>query len=368
MFHTDYTDRADTYFAFPGDRNAGTHFLYDSAGSYMLNVVAEKITGQPFLEYMKDRFLRKIGFSEEAYCLTAPGGWSFGDSGVMCTSRDLLTFARFVMNYGEWDGVRYMNEDFLKEATSKLIDNSGAGFVGYNGYGYGYLIWKAPRDGFAFVGMGDEFAICDPKSDFIFVITADNQGNGFSRTILYHCLYKMIVEQLGDPLPEDPEAYQELQEYLSTRKLYHYPGETESPFAEKLNGVTYALDENKMGIKTVRFDFDGDKGTLTYEYAQGVKTLAFGLGHNEFQKFPQEGYADLVAAIPVPGHMYDCAVSAAWVDETRLHIKVQIIDKYFGILDMIFGFKDDVLTVTMEKTAQAFLEEYVGLANGKAVK
>ena len=178
----------------------------------------------------------------------------------------------------------------------------------------------------------------------------------------------MVVEKLDAPLPEDPEAYKELTDYLSTRALYVFPGDTTSPCAEQINGVTYAMDENPMGIKTVRFDFAGDKGTMTYENEQGVKTIVLGFGHNEFQKFPQEGYSDLIATVPEPGHMYDSAISAAWTEEKKLHIKVQIIDKYFGVLDMTFGFKGDAVSVQMVKTAEAFLDEYQGIANGKAVQ
>ena len=122
-----------------------------------------------------------------------------------------------------------------------------------------------------------------------------------------------------------------------------------------------------MGIRWLRFGFTKDMGTLTYRNAQGEKTLRFGFGHNEFQLFPQEGYADRMATVPVPGHRYQCAVSAAWTEPCKLHIKVQIIDVYFGVLDMVFGFKGDRLSLRMEKTAEAFLDEYSGLANGTAV-
>ena len=367
-FYSGTKDRRECYFQSVSQWNSGTIWNYDSPGSYTMGCIVEKLTGQPFLEFLKDRFLRKCGFGEDTYCIQAPGGYSFSDSGVMCTARDLLIFARFVANHGTWDGVRYMNEDYLKTATSYLADNSTSGFVSAADYGYGYQIWQAPRGGFAFIGMGDQFAIYDPKTDFLFITNGDNQGNNYSPIIIYSFLYKLIVEKLDQPLPEDPEAYRELTDYLASRKLYHYPGCTTSPCAERISGVTYAMDENKMGIKTVRFDFDGDKGTMTYENEQGVKTITFGFGHNEFQKFPQEGYADLIATVPVPGHMYESAISAAWTEENKLHIKVQIIDKYFGVLDMAFGFKGDAVSVQMVKTAEAFLDEYSGIANGKAVK
>ena len=47
-----------------------------------------------------------MGFSKEPYTLHVPGGHTFGDSGVMCTARDLLVFAKFVLNGGVWKGRR----------------------------------------------------------------------------------------------------------------------------------------------------------------------------------------------------------------------------------------------------------------------
>ena len=63
--------------------------------------------------------------------------------------------------------------------------------------------------------------------------------------------------------------------------------------------------------------------------------------------------------------MYDCAVSAAWKDENRLQIFVQIIDRYFGTCTMTFSFKDDYLTLEMTKAAEAFLDEYEGIIVSK---
>ena len=45
--------------------------------------VGERLTGKPFLEYMKDKILRKLGFSEDAWCIQAPDGYSWGGSGIL---------------------------------------------------------------------------------------------------------------------------------------------------------------------------------------------------------------------------------------------------------------------------------------------
>lgn len=361
-------DRCKTYFTYPSHRIPGTTFEYDSPGSFMLSTIVEKVTGKPFLEYMKDKFLRRIGFSEDAYCLKCPGGHSWGDSGVMCTPRDLLIFARFVANGGVWDGVRYVSKEYMDEAVSRQVDNDPLGHEAYNHYGYGYQIWKTPNDGFAFVGMGDQFAIYDPKTDIIFVITSDNQGSNTSRTIFYHKLFRELFPSASDkPLPENKEAYKALESHIASAKLVALSGETDSPILEKVNGTTYELDPNPMGIKWVRFDFDCDAGTFNYENKQGVKSLPFGICRNEFSLFPEEGYSDLIGTYGVPGHKYECAASGAWTDSLKFKIKVQIIDKYFGALGMTFGFRDDRIGIYMFKVAEAFLNEYEGYAAGKKI-
>ena len=47
-------------------------------------------------------------------------------------------------------------------------------------------------------------------------------------------------------------------------------------------------------------------------------------------------------------------------------MKIQIIDKYFGNLNVTFGFAEDRLGLYMQKNAEDFLEEYEGFASGKA--
>lgn len=361
--------RCDSYFVTEPDKLPGTLFKYDSAASFMLGVIVEKLTGKPFLEYLKEKFLCEIGFEKDSYSLTVSGDHGFSDSGVMCTTRDLLAFARFVMNGGTWNGKRLMNEGYLKTATSKLVDNSElAGITDYNCYGYGYQIWKAPRDGFAFVGMGDQFAICDPKTDFIFVITSDNQGSSSARFLLYHLLYTEIVENLKEPLNEDNTAYTELTCYTSKAKLICEKGEKESPIMKEISGVTYFADKNPMEIEYIRFDFKNGENKLTYKNAQGEKELFFGMCENVFSKFPQFGFPDTKVPDKIPGHKLDCAASAAFKTKNKLDMKVQIIDKHLGNMLFSFCFTDDkkACCVRMQKNAVRFLDEYSGLMNAYA--
>ena len=49
------------------------------------------------------------------------------------------------------------------------------------------------------------------------------------------------------------------------------------------------------------------------------------------------------------------------MEEAKLTLWVQIIDKYFGNMTAEFSFKGNLAAVRMQKTAEDFLDEYRGV-------
>ena len=364
-FSSGTTDRAAYYFEKAPQKHSDTLFAYDSAGSFMLCVIVEKLTGKPFLKYLQEKVLDDIGFSKDAYCLQCPGGHSWGDSGLLCTAQDLWRFARFVMNKGAWQGKCYLNEAYITAATTPVTPNDPFGYSNcHNGQGYGYQFWGAANGCFAAKGMGNQLAFCDPAHDFIFIINSDNQGNYLKYEPIYKALYTHILPHLGDPLSQSTEALRELTEYTADRQLFSLKGNTHSPLTEKIDGKTFTCEQSPTEIRWFRLEFQQEEGTFTYENTQGVKQMHFGFGKNIFHKFPQTGYSDLIGTVPAPGNQYDAAFSADWPSERTLRIRVQIIDKYMGNLSILFAFRDEnTVSIRMEKAAEAFLTEYSGIIN-----
>ena len=347
-------------------RPSGTVFEYDSTGSFVLGALVERITGKKLMDYLREKVLDEIGFSKEGYILECPGGHSWGDSALICKSTDLLKTAMWVMNKGEWNGKQLLNADYLEKATSKQLDNSTTGIDEYNTQGYGYQFWRTFDNSYFFNGMGDQLGICVPDKDIIMVINSDNQGFAASRKIIMDNFFDLIVRRAEDEeIPENADEMNSLEEFTKDLKLQAAKGEKSNSLQEKINGVTYNMNKNPMGISKMRLCFEGDKGVLYYTNEQGDKELPFGMCYNEFAPFPQKGYSDIVGS-QKGDRLYDCAASAAWVSDNQLFIKVQIIDTYFGRLNINLGFTDDKLGVNMNKTAEDFLDEYTGVASGKA--
>lgn len=366
-FRHEDPDRVHLYFAentarFPG----GMRWEYDSPGSQVLSTLVEKLSGMSLFDFLNARIFEKLGTFKTASVLKTKTNDSFGDSAMLCTTRDIASFARFVMNYGTWHGEGLMNEAFLRTATSRLADNDEMGFDGVFMHGYGYQIWRTAYNGFAFNGMGCQLTVCLPEKDLIFTCTADNQGYAEAKSLILTAFYDLIVENIADgPLEEDPAAYARCLALEESLELLHLSGETDSPYADTLNGKVYVCEENPTGITRFSLHFTAENsGELHYTNAQGDKVLPFGLGKNVFGKFPEYGYSDLHAgARTTNGFLYDCAASAAWRESQKLCIKVQIIDKYFGNLFMMFSFKEDRAVIRMTKTAEDFLDEYTGTFN-----
>lgn len=366
-FYAGDPDRTHLYFATQSaDHPSGTLFRYDSAGSQVLAALVEKLAGMSLFDYLYDRVFRHLGTFRTAEILKTPNGDSWGDSALVCTLRDMASFARFLMRGGEVDGKQLLGRAYIDAATTKQTATDEESSFAY-GHGYGYQIWQHERGGFCFVGMGCQYTIALPALDLLFCCTADNQGYPAADPI-FGAFFDFIADTAADtPLPENPAALDTLRDYASRLRLYAAKGEKSSPIADRVGSKTFVLGENPMGIAAFSLTFGGDgTGCFRYTNAQGEKEIPFGLCENVFGTFPQDGYSDGAGCVPTTdGFRYRSATSGAWTAENVFRLDVQIIDRYFGNLTMLFGFAGDEVYLKMIKTAEAFLDEYQGTAVGR---
>ena len=357
-------DRTDFYINDPRKkRPSNTMWEYDSAGSQVLSSLVERVTGKRLFDFLNERIFSKIGAFKNATILKTPNGDSWGDSALICTPRDLLAFARLVLNNGVYNGEGLISEDYLRIATSRLKDNTNSAHRGSLDNGYGYQIWQGPENSFGFVGMGDQLALCVPSKDLIFVCTADNQGSSISRELIINGFFEYIFDEISDtPLAVNKEYAKKLKELTNSLELYYEKGFIDTPTRQNINKITYKCENNPMGIKEFRFDFENEKeGTLTYKNENGTMVLPFKVNANAFSKFPEEGYSNEYGGKRTQdGFKYDCATSLAWTQVDKTTVFSQIIDRYFGNVTFSFFFKDNLAFLHCERIAEDFLWQYQG--------
>ncbi len=256
-----FSSRIEAYYSQKTDKIAGGLYAYGSIGSFLL----------------------EIGFSKESYVLYEPGGYAVGDSGVMCTTRDLFLFARFIMKGGNWKGKQYIDKSFMQEAINFQSSNNYIGdYDLYNSRGYGYLIWKTHKDGFSLVGMGDQLVICDMKNDLTFIITSDNQGEKALRHVIYHEFYKYFLPNVKDKaLLRDEKSYQKLLRYLNSRKLVTQEGKSSSSLADAIYEKECLKEKGELDIEA----FCLTKKHLRLKRFGKWHTLEYGVLENKQTKF-----------------------------------------------------------------------------------
>ena len=348
---------------------SGTIFNYNTSGTFILDVLIEKITGKTFLEYLRPEF-DKIGISKDIWCVQSPDGYAWGGSGVMCTMRDFAKFAELIMNGGNYLGEQLLPKNFVEQATKKQICNLVENNYSLRKEGYGYQIW-IHKEGFMLYGMGSQLAICFPDKQLMFVCNGDTQCNEDSSTdtILFQVREKLYKNTSNTPLPKNCVAYNQLKNKLDNLDFNSGFGEISSPMEEKINGATYLLKENPMGINWFRFDFtpcaQGKRGFLTYQNPRGVKKIVFGMEHMVMGTFPETHYYDVKVDTPSNREL-NCLCSASWVQQDKILLRVFITDTCFGSCFMTFGFKGDEVGVFFSKRAEFFMDnnEYQGYAGG----
>ena len=160
-----------------------------------------------------------MGTFKTAEILKTPNGDSWGDSALLCTLKDMASFGRLLMQGGNWNGKQLINADYVKKATSALVDTHKNGFDSCLSHGYGYQIWHTEMGGFAFVGMGGQITIAVPSLDTIFVCTGDNQGYASAYNLIVDGLFDIVFSKMGSPLPKNEQDEIALENFCSSQKL-----------------------------------------------------------------------------------------------------------------------------------------------------
>jgi len=334
----------------------GTVFMYDTSASHTLCALVEKLTGQKLLDFLKDRFLREIGFSEESYIMPDPFGVSMGGTGLMAKPRDMMLVALMLLNggrdpkdYGNRDGKQVYPEMYLKAA---LDFQTPTCMSALREWGYGYQFWRLPFHGFAMLGMGSQNTMCFPEQDLAVVINADTQGIPNGSDMILNDLITELIEKLSDgPIEENEQAVRdqkELNQLLETLTLPVLKNSTEHTMQDAVSGKNYYFWPNKDGFKRMSLTFRENGGVLEYENERGMHQIPFGTG-------------DLVESV-FPEYGQKCVSSGAWYDEDTFCVCCWLTDESVAAVHFKFICdKDGTLTLLMKKTEETKFNEFQGI-------
>ncbi|MGN6200278.1 serine hydrolase domain-containing protein [Humibacter sp.] len=162
------------FLASPPEREPGSVFTYNQLATYTLAAIIQRGSGVRLSEYLRPRLLEPLGI--------APVGWQqepvdveLGFSGLFATPEAVAKLGQLYLAGGVWNGQRLLPESWVREATSKHVDNAAPGGLTQADsdweQGYGFQFWMA-RHGYRGDGAFGQYCIVLPEHDAVVAITS----------------------------------------------------------------------------------------------------------------------------------------------------------------------------------------------------
>ncbi len=421
------SDWVESFFIVPPTHKPGTVFHYDTSAAHVLCALVEKLTHMPMLDYMKEKFLNYLDFSQDSYMVKDPFGVSIGGSGLMATPMDVLKVLYVLDKKGKVicnDGVErtLINPEFIELATSDLSDTIMTGPLPSESAGYGMQIWQNEMGGFVMYGMGGQLAISLPDEELLIMTTADTQGIAGGNQVIYDGIYKYLLQGIHDNesgnqdiniSSSKPDDYKDLMDTADSLRISmpRVPGKDHKiqaadpcssnailpdnimSIAQKSGDsyeLRYSLADNKQGFCGLTLSLSDKESVLTFESitqnnsdagsdttssnsnneahhkSNTNKAISIRFGLQEMLEGDIATCSDPSASIkPDDTHF---AAGAIWLRENVLYIRVHLIDECVGSLRFELYFGEDDVTVFMRKIEETYFKEFDGHLYGKLIK
>ena len=129
------------FLAQPVPYKPGTHFLYNTAATYMLSAIVQKATGTTVLDYLRPRLFEPLGIEHPTWG-TSPQGISLGGYGLSIRTEDIARFGQLYLQKGKWHGKQLVPEAWVEAATARQTSNGSNPKSDWD-QGYGYQFWRS---------------------------------------------------------------------------------------------------------------------------------------------------------------------------------------------------------------------------------
>jgi CubicO group peptidase (beta-lactamase class C family) len=228
-------DWAGAFLAAPVEHAPGSRFVYNSAASYLLSAILQRLTSATLMEYLRPRLFEPLGITDATW-ETCPRGINAGGWGLNLRTMELARFGQLYLDGGIWRGRRLVPADWIAEATTAQVRNDGRDAPIDQEQGYGYQFWCSRHGAYRADGAFGQLCVVMPEQDAVLVTTGGMPGiQPLLDLVWTHLLPAMAPE----PLPTDVAARQRLQDRLASLRLPPVLG-TAAPAAGLL-GRTYAV-------------------------------------------------------------------------------------------------------------------------------
>ena len=199
-----------SFLAHPVEHKPGSHFLYNSPGTYTCSAIVQKTTGQTVLDYLKPRLFEPLGI-EGAEWSTSPQGINTGGWGLFLKTEDIAKFGQLYLQKGQWNGKQLVPAEWIAQATSKQVSNGSDPTKDWD-QGYGFQFWRCRHGAYRGDGAFGQFCLVLPEQDAVIAITADTKDMQAELNVVWDQLLPAFQK---DALPANAGEEAKLQQTLA---------------------------------------------------------------------------------------------------------------------------------------------------------
>lgn len=244
-----------TFLAHPVPFKPGTHFLYNTTGTYMLSAIVQKVTGQTVLDYLRPRLFGPLGIEHPTWA-ASPAGISAGGYGLSVRTEDIARLGQLYLQKGQWQGKQLVPEAWVEAASARQTSNGSNPNSDWD-QGYGYQFWRCRHGIYRGDGAFGQYCIVLPEQDAVIAITS---GVRNMQAVLDLIWDKLLPALKDAPLPPDNAALKKLERRL---KILSLPVPEGAGSGAQVLGKKYVFAANESKLETITLERNGNHGAVT---------------------------------------------------------------------------------------------------------
>lgn len=282
-----------SFLAQPVPYPPGTHFKYNTAATFMLSAIVQRVTGQTVLDFLRPRLFEPLGIAHPVWD-TNFQGIALGGYGLRVRTGDIARFGQFYLQQGNWHGKQLLPTDWIAMATSKQIANGSNPNSDWN-QGYGFQFWRCRHDAFRGDGAFGQYCVVMPDQDAVVAITS---GVKDMQAVLNVVWDKLLPAMQPQALPANAAATRQLKDRLAQLEVPPAEGAATSPLAGKVLARRYAFPANDQKLERLTLAAGKGGSMLTLRLRLGGKEVTVPCGYRAWKKGRAPLFAGPLAQFP----------------------------------------------------------------------
>lgn len=267
-----------TFLNLPIPHEPGSKFLYNSAGTYMLSAIVQKVTGQKIFDYLTPRLFQPLGISGIDWEVD-PNGINVGGWGLRLKTEDMAKFGQLFLQKGSWQGKQILPASWIEEAsTMKIMQDPTATQAKKDSsdwlQGYCYQMWRSRHNSYRGDGAFGQYILVLPEQDAVIAITSESANMQTEFNLVWKYLFPAFQ---NGKLKVDSKIRKQLKARMTSLAL-PLSANAGKEKEVTVSGKTYSIVSNDRRLESYSLNFKDGVCHLTLNTDSLVHQFDFGFG------------------------------------------------------------------------------------------